>query len=134
MAVDIDPIFLSLVATIHTCRFPFWHWDQAPLDRTERIALRRFRTLQTIHVLCSLLDRNFGVILHHHNYLKFYQLPNSNLFTHRLLSFSREATSETYGPRVFFLIYLLCDLLFPCVYRSIKLKNTKIPCCNLFVL
>ena len=38
--------------------------------------------------------------------MKFYQLPNSNLFTHRLLFFSREATSETYGPRVFFLIYL----------------------------
>ena len=33
-------------------------------------------------------------------------MPNSNLFTHRLLFFSREATSETYGPRVFFLIYL----------------------------
>ena len=41
-----------------------------------------------------------------HEYLKFYQLPNSNLFTHRLLFFSREATSETYAPRVFFLIYL----------------------------
>ena len=41
-----------------------------------------------------------------HDYLKFYQLPNSNLFTHRLLFLSREATSEIYGPRVFFLIYL----------------------------
>jgi len=40
-----------------------------------------------------------------HDYSKFYQLPNSNLFTHRFLFFSREATSETYGPRVFFLIY-----------------------------
>ena len=28
--VEIDPIVLSLVATIHTCRFPFCHWDQAP--------------------------------------------------------------------------------------------------------
>ena len=34
-----------------------------------------------------------------HNYLRFYQLSNSNLFTHCLLSFSREATSETYAPR-----------------------------------
>ena len=41
-----------------------------------------------------------------HDYLKFYQLPNSNVFTHHLLFFSREPTSETYGPRVFFLIYL----------------------------
>ena len=41
-----------------------------------------------------------------HNYLKFYQFPNSNLFNHHLLFFSREATSETYGPRVFFLLYL----------------------------
>ena len=38
--------------------------------------------------------------------MKLYQLPNSNLFTHHLLFFLREATSETYGPRVFFLIYL----------------------------
>ena len=34
--------------------------------------------------------------------MKFYQLPNGNLFTHRLLSFSREATTEIYGPRVSF--------------------------------
>ena len=38
--------------------------------------------------------------------MKFYQFLNSNLFTHRLLFFSREATSETYGPRILFLIYL----------------------------
>ena len=58
--------------------------------------------------------------------MKFYQLPSSNLFTHRLLSFSREATSETYGPRVFFLIYLLCDLLYLLfLFRSIKPKIQK---------
>ena len=33
-------------------------------------------------------------------------MPNSNLFTHRLLFILREANSETYGPRVLFLIYL----------------------------
>ena len=43
---------------------------------------------------------------HCHDYLKFYQLPNSNLFTPRFLFFSWEATSETYDPWVFFLIYL----------------------------
>ena len=47
-----------------------------------------------------------------HEYLKFYQLPNSNLFTHHLLFFLREATSETYGPRVSFSYICLCDLLF----------------------
>ena len=58
--------------------------------------------------------------------MKFYQLPNSNLFTHRLLSFSREATSEIYGPRVFFLIYLLCDLFYLLfLFRSIKPKIQK---------
>ena len=58
--------------------------------------------------------------------MKFYQLPNSNLFTHRLLSFSREATSEIYGPRVFFLIYLLCDLFYlHFLFRSIKPKIQK---------
>ena len=36
-----------------------------------------------------------------HNYALFCQLLNSNLFTHRrILMLLREATSETYGPRV----------------------------------
>ena len=36
-----------------------------------------------------------------HNYAQFCQLLNSNLFTHRkILMLSREATSETYGPRL----------------------------------
>ena len=37
-----------------------------------------------------------------HNYAQFCQLLNSNLFTHcRKLMLSREATSESYGPRVY---------------------------------
>src|SRR3954468_10418350 len=37
-----------------------------------------------------------------HNYAQFRQLLNSNLFTHRrILMLLREATSETYGPRVY---------------------------------
>src|SRR3954468_16952050 len=37
-----------------------------------------------------------------HKYAEFCQLLNSNLFTHRrILMLSREATSETYGPRVY---------------------------------
>ena len=53
-------------------------------------------------------------------------MPNSNLFTHRLLSFSREATSETYGPRVFFLIYFLAIYFsFAFLFRSIKPKIQK---------
>ena len=37
-----------------------------------------------------------------HNYAQFYQLLNSNLFTHRRIRMLlREATSETYGPRVY---------------------------------
>ena len=40
-----------------------------------------------------------------HNYAQFCQLLNSNLFTHRrILMLSREATSETYGPRVFIIL------------------------------
>ena len=35
-----------------------------------------------------------------HNYAQFCQLLNSNLFTHRSMLL-REATSETYGPRVY---------------------------------
>ena len=38
-----------------------------------------------------------------HNYALFYQLLDSNLFTHRnTYAILRESTSETYGPRVYF--------------------------------
>ena len=62
-----------------------------------------------------------------HNYAQFYQLLNSNLFTHRkILMLSREATSETYGPRVYLLsykfpIYFYLHLLLSNLYH----KNTK---------
>ena len=37
-----------------------------------------------------------------HNYAQFCQLLHNNLFTHRrILMLLREATSETYGPRVY---------------------------------
>ena len=46
--------------------------------------------------------------------------------THRLLFFSREATSETYGPRVSFHHICLCDLFsLAFIFRSIKLKTQK---------
>ena len=55
--------------------------------------------------------------------MKFYQLPNSNLFTHRLLFFSREATSETYGPgSSFSYICLAIYFSFAFLFRSIKPK------------
>ena len=39
-----------------------------------------------------------------HNYALLYQLLDRNLFTHRnTYAILREATSETYGPRVYFL-------------------------------
>ena len=68
-----------------------------------------------------------------HNYALFYQFPGSNLFTHRnTYAILREATSETYGPRVYFTSYkfpiynssflfiLFCNLYFP-------IYTTKIP-------
>ena len=57
-----------------------------------------------------------------HNYALFYQLLASNFFTHRNNAILREATSETYGPRVYFTSYkfpiynsslLFCNLYFP---------------------
>ena len=59
-----------------------------------------------------------------HNYALFYQLLNSNLFTHRMFSFKREASTETYGPRVYFPSYY---------FQIYKTKNLKISCCNLFI-
>ena len=45
------------------------------------------------------------MIRYSHNYAQFYQLLNSNLFTTVILMLSREATSETYGPRVYITSY-----------------------------
>ena len=53
-----------------------------------------------------------------HNYALFYQVLDSNLFTHRnTYAILTEACSETYGPRVYllsykFLIYFICNLYF----------------------
>ena len=62
-----------------------------------------------------------------HNYALFYQLLDSNLFTHRnTYAILREATSETYGPWVYSLSYkfpiyfILQSLLF-----NLYHKNTK---------
>ena len=68
-----------------------------------------------------------------HNYAQFCQLLNSNLFTHhRIIMLLREATSETYGPRVFLILsisiallllwFLLCLLLFT---LHLYTKNTN---------
>src|SRR6266516_2027832 len=51
-----------------------------------------------------------------------------------MLFFSREASSEIYGPRVSPLLYLLSRSIFLCFYFQIYYsKNTKIPCCNLLL-
>ena len=63
-----------------------------------------------------------------HNYALFYQLLYSNLFTHRnTYAILREATSETYGPRIYLLsyklsIYFYLHLYFSCIY-IIKYKK-----------
>src|SRR5215216_3102140 len=61
-----------------------------------------------------------------HDYFKFYQLPNSNLFTHHLLFLSREATSETYGPWVSSHHICLCDIFFLAfIFRFVFPKTQK---------
>ena len=72
-----------------------------------------------------------------HNYSLFYQLLDSNLVIHRnTYAILREATSETYGPRVSFpsyyisFIYIASCLLFCNLYFSIY--TTKIP--KIFIL
>ena len=62
-----------------------------------------------------------------HNYALFYQLLDSNLFTHRnTYAILREASSETYGPWVYLLsykfpIYFILQSLLSDLYH----KNTK---------
>ena len=67
-----------------------------------------------------------------HNYALFYKLLDSNLFTHRrILMLLREATSETYGPRVSFSSYqsplLYYCLLLLCFYFLLCISVPKIP-------
>ena len=66
-----------------------------------------------------------------HNYALFYQLLDSNLFTHRnTYAILREATSETYGPRVYLLSYKLSVYFYLHLYFSIYI--IKIP--KIFIL
>ena len=61
-----------------------------------------------------------------HNYALLYQLLNSNLFTHRnTYAILREATSETYGPRVYLLSYKL-QSTFICIF-TFPIYIIKIP-------
>ena len=64
-----------------------------------------------------------------HNYAQFCQLLNSNSFTHcKILMLLREATSETYGPRVYLHhINLPILIIFIAFYFTLHLyhKNTK---------
>ena len=70
-----------------------------------------------------------------HNYALFYQLLDSNLFTHRnTYAILREATSETYGPRVYLLSYKLSIYYHLVIYFAIYFAfillcifNIKIP-------
>ena len=69
-----------------------------------------------------------------HDYLKFYQLPNSNLFTHRLLFSRKKPLVKSTAPGS--LLYYIClrDLfLFAFIFQIYSTKNTKIPCCNLLL-
>src|SRR3954468_12773565 len=69
-----------------------------------------------------------------HNYAQFFQLLNSNLFTHRrILMLLREATSETYGPWVYshhinlhrFNLALIFTLPFTFYFSSLYQKYQK---------
>ena len=69
-----------------------------------------------------------------YNYALFYQLLDSNLFTHRnTYAILKEASSETYGPRVYshhinldHFIYLLCFYFaFYFFTLHLSIKNTK---------
>ena len=67
-----------------------------------------------------------------HNYARFYQFLDSNLFTHRnTYAILREATSETYGPPGLSLIIFAFNLFYLHLYCSASIsQNTK----NIFIL
>ena len=62
-----------------------------------------------------------------HNYALFYQLLDSNLFTHRnTYAILREASSETYGPGVYFPSYMFpVYFILQSLLSNLYHKNTK---------
>ena len=62
-----------------------------------------------------------------HNYSLFYQFLDSNLFTHHnTYAILREATSETYAPRVYLLSYKFpIYFILQSVFSNLYHKNTK---------
>ena len=63
-----------------------------------------------------------------HNYAQFYQLLNSNSFTHRkILMLLREATSETYGLGSIFIILIFQYLVISFAFILLCIFITKIP-------
>ena len=62
-----------------------------------------------------------------YNYAQFYQLFDNNLFTHRnTYAILREATSETYGPRVYFPSYKFPIYFYFAIFTfNLYHKNTK---------
>jgi hypothetical protein len=53
---------------------------------------------------------------YHHNYLFFYQLPNSNLSTHRMLSLREKPLVKTMGHGVYFIIIAIILNHFAVIY------------------
>ena len=83
---------------------------------------------------CCLWDSTYmydHCLRYRHDFARFYQLLDSNSFTHRLLAFMREATSEHYGPRVYsqlssplslllcFVYFLLSVLTLQTIYKGL---------------
>ena len=62
-----------------------------------------------------------------HDFSRIYQLLDSNLFTHRnTYAILREATSETYGPRVYFPLYKFpISYILQSLLSNLYHKNTK---------
>ena len=59
---------------------------------------------------CTCLGRDAYIhdhcLVYHHNYFLFYELPNSNLFTHRMLFSGEKPLVKTMAPRVYLLSYI----------------------------
>ena len=72
--------------------------------------------VESFHSTCHRRDSYIHdhCLRYRHNYALFYPLLNGNLFTHRMHSCKREASSENYVPRVYF---------YHIIFRSIKQKT-----------
>jgi hypothetical protein len=91
--------------TLHACRIAVDVWSNS--SRCRQYRSTNLGRDAYIHDHC---------LGYHQNYLFFYQLPNSNLFTHRMLCSREKPLVKTMAPGVYLTIFAKIQIYFTAIY------------------